>query len=298
MDGKGQMKILICGGEGQLARAFTAYFSRTCPSAVVYAPWHNELDVCSEEQVRRACHTFHPNLVINTAAYHKVDECETNSVRTFGVNAWGGYVIAKASKEIGARSMYISTGYVFDGAKSKPYEESDTPNPLNVYGHSKALAEKLILSIDPSAWIVRTNGLFGEYANKKTKGGAGNFVDFVAREARTGNNLSMVADQRLTPTYTGDLVAACVKLLLEHHDGGIIHLTNSGETTWFEVAKKIYALLNASGNVTPITTAERAASALRPANALLANHRWHSLGNAALPHWEDALTRYLALRNV
>lgn len=305
------MKILICGGEGQLARAFAAHLLRAYPSGEVRAPSHDELDVSSAEQVQSILHAFRPDIVINTAAYHKVDECESHIARAFEVNAWGGYVVAKASKDIGARSMYISTGYVFDGKKSDPYEESDAPNPLNVYGHSKALGEKLIFSADSSALIVRTNGLFGEYVNKKTKGGVGNFVDFVAGEAKAGRDLFMVSDQRLTPTYTGDLVEACITFLMEpathaDTDGGIIHLTNSGETTWFDVARKIYAIKGSSGRVLPVTTAERAARlaaeskpalAARPANALLENRRWGAFGNAALPHWEDALERYLALRH-
>lgn len=287
------MKILICGGEGQLARAFAAHLLRAYPLVEMCAPSHEELDVSSAGQVNNALRTFRPDIVINTAAYHKVDECESNSTRAFEVNAWGGYAVAKASKEIGARSLYISTGYVFDGEKSDPYEESDTPHPLNVYGHSKALAEKLILSVDPSALIVRTNGLFGEYANSRTKGGAGNFVDFVAREAREGNNIAMVNDQRVAPTHTNDLAKACAKLLIEYPHGGIFHLTNDGDTTWFGIASFIYNLLDSRGALTPLTTAERNASAVRPRNALLANNRWRVLGNAALPHWEDAVALYL-----
>ncbi|KKU51865.1 MAG: dTDP-4-dehydrorhamnose reductase [Parcubacteria group bacterium GW2011_GWA2_47_10b] len=285
------MKIFICGGAGQLASEFADFFKTHHPEDAVRAPTYEELDVTKSKEVQAEIADFRPDLVINTAAYHKVDECETQIERTFLVNAFGGFVVANAAREAGAKSMYISTGFVFDGSKSVPYEESDSPNPLSIYAHSKALAEKLILACDPAAWIVRTNGLFGRFSGKHTKGGAGNFIDFVLTKAQSGEDLDMVADQRITPTFTADLVPACVALALEQAPGGIYHLTNSGETSWFEVAKKIYEIAGAEGTVRPITSEQRNAPARRPKNALLTN-----IKRPVLPRWEDALTRYLAGR--
>lgn len=293
MDSEGKMKIIILGGEGQLAREFAAYFAHNHLAFSVFTLSEQECDVTNAENIGEVFRRIKPDYVINTAAHHKVDECEDQAARTMETNAFGGYLVARLSREIGARSMYFSTGYVFDGGKEVPYEESDMPNPLNVYGRSKAMAEKMIREVDPSAWVIRTNGLFGRYSSAKTKGGAGNFVDFVARSAKSRKKLDMVSDQLITPTYTADLVKACIHLILENEKGGVIHLTNSGETSWFKVAEAIYSILGEKGKVNPITTGERASRAMRPLNALLANSRWQRSGKHPLPHWEDAVRRHL-----
>ena len=292
------MVIVICGGEGQLAREFAAYFKNYHSAVKVTSLSHGDLDITQEKSVLEVFKQLRPHVVINTVAYHKVDECERNVARSFNVNAFGGYLVAKMSRDIGARSMYFSTNYVFDGAKATPYEETDIPNPLNIYGHSKALAERLIHVCDPQAWIVRTNGLFGRYCGPKTKGVSGNFVDFVLGNAKENADLEMVSDQNITPTFTADLVKACVQLILENEKGGIFHITNSGETTWFEIAEKIYALVGSHGRVKPITTEERNAPAMRPKNAVLANNRLKALGFSTLPDWKVALRKHLELKGV
>ena len=289
------MNIIILGGEGQLAREFAAYFSAHHPEFSVSSLSERECDVTNAENVKEVLHRMRPNYVINTAAYHKVDECEDQTARTMETNAFGGYLVARVSRDVGARSMYFSTGYIFDGKKEAPYEEHDNPNPLNAYGRSKAVAERLIQEVDPRSWIIRTNGLFGRYSGAATKGGAGNFVDFVASSAKSQKKLDMVSDQLITPTSTADLVKACAELILENGKGGIMHLTNSGETSWFTVADTIYSFLGSKGKVNPITTKERASRAERPRNALLANTRWQRSGKTPLPHWEDAIKRYLSV---
>src|SRR3989344_3670830 len=127
------MKILITGGAGQLAQEFQEYIKINFPDFVVLAPSHKDLDVTSSTQAEKIVNDFRPDLIINTAAYHKVDECETNIERTFAVNALGAYIVAKNARDIGAKSIYISTGFVFDGEKETPYEESDETRPINIY---------------------------------------------------------------------------------------------------------------------------------------------------------------------
>lgn len=283
------MKILLCGGGGQLAREFGAFLKTVRPDIEVSAPKKEELDITSADDLRRAVQVVSPDIVINTAAYHKVDECESNVRRTFDVNAYGASVVSMIAHEYNIRSVHISTGFVFDGIKNEPYVESDEPNPINMYGHSKALAEKLIRLIDPSAYIIRTNGLYGVYSGANTKGGAGNFVDLVVRNAQSGNDMEMVCDQRLTPTYTRDFVGAAVGLFLSNREGGIYHISNSGLTSWYEVASTLYSLLHAKGTVRPILSEERNAPAKRPKNALLTSEKIKE----TLPDWRDALKRYL-----
>lgn len=283
------MKILLCGSGGQLAREFGAFLKIAHPDIEISAPKKEELDVTRADDMRKAMKITSPDIIINTAAYHKVDECESNIQRTFDVNAYGASVVSTVAHEYNIRSVYISTGFVFDGVKNEPYVESDEPNPINVYGHSKALAEKLIRLIDPSAYIIRTNGLYGVYSGVNTKGGAGNFVDLVVRNAQSGNDMEMVSDQRLTPTYTRDFVEVAVRLLLSNREGGLYHISNGGLTSWYEVASTLYALLHAKGTVRPISSQERNAPAKRPKNALLASEKIKE----PLPDWQDALKRYL-----
>lgn len=283
------MKILLCGSGGQLAREFSAYLKEAHLDIEVSTPNEEELDVTRLDDVRGVIKAISPDIVINTAAYHKVDECESNIQRTFDVNAYGASVVSAVACEHNARSVYISTGFVFDGTKKEPYVESDKPNPVNVYGHSKALAEKLIRLVDPSAYIIRTNGLYGVYSGVNTKGGAGNFVDLVVRNAQSGNDMEMVSDQLLTPTYTRDFVEAAVRLLLSNREGGLYHISNSGLTSWYEVASTLYSLLHAKGAVRPISSKVRNALAKRPKNALLVSEKVKE----PLPNWQDALKRYM-----
>lgn len=283
------MKVLICGGDGQLAREFSAFLKHTYPDAEVRAPSHTELDVTMPHDIQAHIKTFAPTIVINTAAYHKVDECESNIQRTFEVNTHGACAVASVARNNNIRSLFISTGFVFDGLKNTSYSESDKTNPINIYGHSKALAEKIIRFIDPDALIIRTNGLYGIYSDAKTKGGSGNFVDFVVRNALAGKNLEIVSDQRLTPTYTSDFVEAAWKLLDNKVAGGVYHISNSGLTTWYNVASTIYKFLNAKGTVHPISSEQRHTDAKRPKNALLVSEKIKE----TLPHWENALKRYL-----
>jgi len=283
------MKILLCGSDGQLAREFSAFLKEIHSDIEVSAPREEKLDVTRADDVRRAIKAASPDIIINTAAYHKVDECESNIQRTFDINAYGASVVSTVAREYNTRSVYISTGFVFDGAKNGPYVESDEPNPINVYGHSKALAEKLIRLVDPSAYIIRTNGLYGVYSGVNTKGRAGNFIDLVVRNAQSGNDMEMVSDQHLTPTYTRDFVEATVKLLLSNKEGGLYHISNSGLTSWYEVASTLYLLLRAKGTVHPISSEERNAPAKRPKNALLVSEKVKE----SLPDWQDALKRYI-----
>jgi len=288
-------KILICGGEGQLAREFVEYFKENNPDFDVSSFSHSELDVTSEENVAAIFSKIKPEIVINTAAYHKVDECESNIWQTFLTNSYGGYLVAKTARDIGARSMFFSTGYIFDGEKDEAYIESDEPSAISIYGHSKALAEKLILTCDPQAFVIRTNGVFGMQSSK-TKGGRGNFIDFVYGRATAGENVDMVSDQQLTPTATEDLVMACTTLFLEKEGGGIWHITNSGYADWFKVAQKVYDIANSKGKVNPISSEERAVAAKRPKNSLLENARWKESGREPLPHWEKAVEKYISIK--
>lgn len=288
---KDGMTIVVCGGGGQLASSFFDYFKMHHPSLRVVSLEEKDLDVTARD-VTEKLRLLHPAYVINTAAFHNMDACETEPARAYEVNAWGGYNVVRAAHNLDAKYLFISTGYVFDGTKQDPYVETDIPRACSVYGNSKLLAERFIETYDPTALIVRTSALFGVHG-PRMKGG-GNFIDFAAKNAREGSALRIVADQFITPTSCGDLVKACAELLFAG-EKGVFHITNSGEATWHAVAEYVYSLMESKGTVSAIISEEYATVARRPLNNILSMEKWES-SHASLPHWKDAVREYLRVK--
>lgn len=245
-----------------------------------------QADITKRPDILRALGGAAPDAVIHLAAMTAVDECERQPQTAFKVNGAGTGNVAAACKELRIPMLYVSTDYVFDGAKRGPYTESDTPNPLNVYGRSKLEGENRVKDLGGRFWIVRVSWLFGPMGR--------NFVRTILGLAREGKPLRVVDDQAGAPTYTQDL---SVKLLevIERGSPGIYHVTNQGYCTWFEFAQE--ALHQAGlghAPISPIATSEAGRPAPRPKNSRLANTRLQSEGLGLLPRWQDALARYLA----
>lgn len=283
------MKILIIGANGQLGSDLVqASGDELVPLT------HREVDICEPVGVRETLRRHRPEVVINTAAYHKVDECEINVERSFAVNVYGVRNLALACKEVGCALLHMSTDYVFgaDISRRTPYAETDLPGPINVYGISKLAGEYLVRYILDRYWIVRTSGLYG-VAGSSGKGG--NFIELMLRLAREGRDIKVVDDQTLSPTCTADLARKIVELVhTEHH--GLYHVTNAGECTWYQFACKIFELTGLSPNVTPTTTAAFGAVASRPAYSVLENAALDALGMDDLRPWQEALAKYLQSR--
>jgi dTDP-4-dehydrorhamnose reductase len=200
------------------------------------------------------------------------------------VNGEGTGRVARAVGKVGGRLVYVSTDYVFDGRKREPYVETDQPNPINVYGRSKLEGERQALAHCSNVVVVRTAWLYGS--------GGKNFVKTVMQLAEHEPELHIVADQRGSPTYAGDLAQAIVRLLAADIRG-VTHATGSGDCTWHEFATAIISLMGSSVPVKPITTAEAKREAVRPPYTVLAN-RVLARAGITLPHWRDALTRFMA----
>jgi dTDP-4-dehydrorhamnose reductase len=230
-----------------------------------------------------------PDCIINTAAYHRVDECEDRPELAFAVNASGVYNLARAAQKIGASLVHFSTDYVFDGAKRIPYTEADRPNPISVYGMSKWAGERLIARYCEKHYIIRTCGLYGA-GGSASKGG--NFVRSILRAAENGKPLRVVADQIVTPTSTADL-ARKVAELLDENVYGTYHMTNTGECSWFEFATEVLRLATVEAEITPVTSQEYGATAARPAYSVLDNARMRGLGIEELKPWQAALADFL-----
>jgi dTDP-4-dehydrorhamnose reductase len=248
-----------------------------------------EVDITREDSVISALEVSRAGTLINVAAYTDVDGCESNQELAFNVNAQAPGLLARICKASGCALVHIGTDYVFDGGARRPYKEEDPVNPLGVYGKTKAQSEDLVRELLPdNHCIVRTAWLYGSHGK--------NFVETILGLARQRDVLRVVDDQRGTPTYTLDLAAALARLC-EKGGRGTFHVTNSGETTWYEFANRIIRRSGITGvRVEPISTAELGRPAPRPAYSLMDNGKFAALTGTVLRPWEEALDEYLARR--
>lgn len=278
------MRALLIGSRGQLGSDLIDIWRGELSA---YA--HDEFDVTNRDQVRDIIARERPEVVINTAAYHRVDDCEANGALAFEVNALGAKNVADASHEIGAAVVFISTDYVQGGEKGSPYVEDDLPRPLSVYGVSKLAGEHLVRQSNPKHFVVRSSSLFG-VAGASGKGG--NFVETMIKKAQAGEPLRVVDDQVSSPTFTSDLASKLQELVATGRYG-LYHVTNSGQTSWFGFAAKIFELMGLESSLTPITSEELGAPARRPSFSVLENRALTEAGLEKLRSWEEALAAYL-----
>ena len=280
------MRILITGGKGRLAAALVAALSHD----EVIALDHAHLDITNHDRVNAVVHDVRPDVVVNTAAFHQVDLCETEPERSFAVNAAAPQRLAAICKGVGALLVHMSTDYVFDGQKREPYTEEDRVDPLSVYGASKAAGEMALRCATDRHLIVRTTGLYGPGG---TAGGRINFVERMLRLAAEGEPISVVHDQILTPSYTHD-VAEVVAQLIYLDSSGTYHATNGGQCSWYEFAAEIFRLASQQPDLSPTTQAERPMPARRPAYSVLAHQGLRRLGVPEPRPWQDALREYMS----
>ncbi len=277
------MKILITGGRGQLGRELSLLLQES-QGYEIFAPGRAELDIGDAAGVSAQVKAWHPEVVIHTAAYTKVDQAEVEPDEAWKVNALGSRNVAVAAEAVGAKLIYLSTDYVFDGKKGTPYEEWDVPSSESVYGRSKLAGEELVRMVSRRFFIVRTSWVFGPYG--------GNFVKTMLGLARAGKALRVVADQVGSPTYTYDL-ARFLEMLMRTEAYGIYHATNSGTCSWFEFAQAIFAEAGIAADVEPCTTEEFPRPAKRPPNSVLEHKAIRLNGWEDLRPWREGLREYL-----
>jgi dTDP-4-dehydrorhamnose reductase len=282
------MKVLITGGEGQLAADLMQSFSRH----EVIALGRAGLDIASPDAIERVFMQEKPDVVVNTAAFHRVDLCEQEPEQSFLVNAAAPHRLARACDRYGAVLVHFSTDYVFDGNQTTPYRETDTVNPLSLYGSSKAAGEMAIRSAMERHLIVRTTGVFG-LAGVRSR--HGNFVETILRLAGKGEPMFVVSDQTLTPTYGPDL-AETVRALVEGGAHGTVHVTGGGQCSWYEFAAEIVRLAGFPTPLSPVRQRDRPSPASRPTYSVLSHDTLRMLGIPEPQHWTDALQQYLSHR--
>lgn len=279
------MKIALLGANGQLAFDL----ARTLVNHDVVPLTRADFDVTDSASMWDALKAAAPDAIINTTAFHRVDDCESAVDEAFRVNALAVFNMATAAARLDARLVHISTDYVFDGEARRPYVESDAPGPLSVYANSKLAGEYFVRSQAPEHLLIRTCGLYG-VAGSSGKGG--NFVETMLRKAAAGDEIRVVSDQVVTPTPTAEL-ASQILILLEGDHRGLVHCSAEGSCSWFEFAQAIFELSGVEARLEPTTGAFHKTPARRPAYSVLANHRLNEAALNRMPHWREGLAGYL-----
>jgi len=275
-------KVLVTGAGGQLAAAIIdAYKDGT--NVAAYS--RSELDIADFDAVMSRVRADTPDVIINCAAYNKVDEAEDAVDLALTVNAFGVRVLARAADEIGATLVHYSTDFVFDGNVERPYVEEDAPNPQSVYAQSKLLGEWFALHAR-RAFVLRVESLFGGTAAKSS-------IDKIVQAVVADRDVKVFRDRTVSPSYVVDVVAATTALL-ERAEPGLYHCVNTGAATWYDVGLEIARLIGKCevARLQPVAMTDALLRAPRPKFAALANGK---LARAAfqMPTWQDALRRYL-----
>lgn len=276
------MKILVTGAGGMLGNDLMTVLKDT---GWVEGVDINDFDITVQQDCMKMVMTIKPDWIVNSAAFTAVDDCENLYEKAYAVNAVGAANIAEAAKVSGARMVHISTDYVFDGNSSEPYSEEAITNPQTKYGISKLEGENRVIHIlKDRALVVRTAWLFGAHGK--------NFVETILKIADRGNPLKVVADQVGSPTYTLDL-ASGIKSLIQCEASGIVHVTNSGYTSWHGFASFFLKKTHPHIHVVPIPASEYPLPTPRPGYSVLALNRFTKITDSYMPDWHDAVDRYL-----
>lgn len=273
--------ILVTGANGQLGRELQdIQFSYPSYSFFFYS--RNELDITNEQEVRKVFERVQPVYCINCAAYTAVDKAESEPEMAQALNADAVKLLATICNEIGTRLIHISTDYVFDGSSSSPYKEDDSTNPINTYGRTKLEGEKFCQAYNPDSIIIRTSWVYSQYGS--------NFVNTMIRLLSIKEEISVVSDQKGSPTYAADLAEAILTIISGlNWKRGIYHFSNEGEITWFDFAMAIKEFINSSSTIHPISTSEYPTPAARPKYSLLSKEKiFHEFGISPKP-WKDSL---------
>jgi dTDP-4-dehydrorhamnose reductase len=286
-----RLKAVVIGANGQLGSDIVSWWSSQGVAVVPLT--HAEIAVEDIESVRSVIGEHRPDIVLNTAAFHNVPKCEEDPARSHAVNGLGALNLARACASLGATVAYVSTDYVFDGARRRPYLETDAPNPLNVYAATKLLGEYYTLNYAPRAFVFRVSGIYGRVPCR-AKGG--NFITTMQRAARERPEVRVVTDEILTPTPTIEIAKASLAIL-QNGSPGLYHVTAEGECSWFEFAQVIFETLGLRTPLKPAVVADFPSPVRRPTYSVLEKGELKRQGLPLLPHWRDALVEFLRTSN-
>ncbi|MEO6612817.1 MAG: dTDP-4-dehydrorhamnose reductase [Chitinophagaceae bacterium] len=280
-----KQKILVTGSNGQLGKeikqAATLY-----PQFEFHFLSKEELPIHQADQVRNFFSNYHPQYVINCAAYTAVDKAEQEKELAFRVNGEAAGVLAVVCKEKDARFIHISTDYVFDGRATVPYKEDDPPNPQTVYGASKLEGEKKVLQNHPGSIIIRTSWVYSEFGK--------NFVKTILKLLQGKKEISVVNDQLGSPTYAADLAELILFIIASQQwQPGIYHFSNEGVISWYDFAECIRELSGSSCKINPVSTSRYPTPAKRPAYSALDKTKIRQVYGISLKKWQDSVAECL-----
>ncbi|MDH5542123.1 MAG: dTDP-4-dehydrorhamnose reductase [Nitrospinota bacterium] len=278
-------KVIVTGSSGGLGSELCRQIEDKWPGSSV--PFDRSIaDLSRADEIEKGLQDIGgEDLIIHSAAMTDVDGCEKDIESARKINVLSTQSIAEMAKKKGARLVFISSDYVFDGKKEAPYLEGDAPNPLNVYGRTKLEGERVTAQLDDSL-IVRTSWLYGNTGK--------NFVKTMLALGEKGGPLKVVDDQVGAPTYYPDLAEAILKMV-EKEVTGTVHISNSGSCSWYEFAKAIFEEKGMDVKVLPVPSSEFPRPAKRPANSRLDCGRYAGIAGKPLRDWRDALKEYLGV---
>jgi len=289
--GSPRLRIAIIGAAGQLGQDLLIRLQ----GHQLWAPGHDELDIVDAQQVQQWLYRNRPQVVVNVAAFHDVVRCEAEPETAFAVNTRGPRNLARGCRAVGARLFHVSTDYVFDGTKGVPYVEQDTPSPLMTYGRTKRGGERCLMLEAPTSVVIRSSGLFG-HGPCRAKPGGRNFVETMLHLGLARGEVEVVDDQLCCPTYTVDLAHQIAALVERQVDPGVYHAVNSGGGSWYEFARRIFAVAGARGarvKLRPVSSRRFPSPVKRPTDSRLANARLVHIGLDLMRSLPGALEEYL-----
>jgi dTDP-4-dehydrorhamnose reductase len=282
------MKVAVIGANGQLGRSVVQAFAEHDDE--VCALTHSEVEIARAESVRTCLATLQPDVVVNTAAMHHVENCEAQPEKAHASNGLGARNLALVTHNLGALLIHISTDYVFDGSKRKPYVEEDTPLPLNVYGNTKLAGEYFVRTLNERHFVLRTSALYGKHPCRAKAGK--NFPDLMLHLACERGSVRVVDSEVVSPTSVLELARQIVALT-SCDAYGLYHATGEGSCSWYDFARELFAVTNTKVDLQVAGPNEFPAKVRRPNYSALENQGLKRLGLNCFGTWQDALREYL-----
>ena len=286
------MKIAVIGADGQLGTDVVRAFGAE-QGCAVSALTHADIEITNADSVERALNTLAPQVIVNTVAMHHVETCEREPEKAFAVNALGAKNLALTAHRLGAVLMHVSTDYVFDGSKGRPYDEGDAPRPLNVYGITKLAGEHFVRATTDKHFVLRTSALYGKNPCRG-KGGL-NFVELMMKLGRERDKVRVVDDEIVSPTSTEELARQIVALS-RSDSYGLYHATGEGSCSWHEFAREVFSITdNTRIRLEIASPDEFPAKVPRPKYSVLENRGLKLRGLNTFGPWQDGLRAYLGV---
>jgi len=281
------MKVLVTGADGQLGYDVVKELKELNIEHIGVDK--EDFDLTNENETKEFILGYNPDVIVHCAAYTDVDQAEIEKELCYQVNVEGTRYVAEAAKELDAKMLYISTDYVFDGEGEEPFEVTDQPDPINYYGETKYQGEQIVKKLLDKYFIVRTSWVFGDHGD--------NFVKTMLKLGKKREEISVVADQYGSPTYTEDLAKLIIEMI-RTDKYGIYHATNDGFCSWYEFAKEIFKAADIDVNVKPVSSNEFVTKAERPKNSRLSKKRLYDNSFKPLRNHKKSIKKFVYCKEI